>query len=345
MLPWIVIRTRRLLVVAVALVAAVSVAGYVAVARTGDLPDGVAANVNGVSVTEAAVESRMRALEALYGVAKPTTEELRDSFPRDTAKSIVVEQLMQNAARDRGIVIAEKSVSDALATLIEQRYPEGGRRAFVAALGEMGASEQQVRDEIEQQMMVARLFDDVTKDVSVSEAEVRQAFLDRRASLRTGEQRLIRNIVVDTRQDAVAVLDALRSGASFATVAKRSSLDGATRDHGGLLGTVTADQLDKQYAASAFAAALGQPFGPVHTAHGWNVGLVERAFPAHAATFAAVSEQLKTSLQQEKWAAVWTDWLRELLANADVEYAPSYRPADQDGVPEVALPSNVAGGN
>lgn len=345
MLPWIVTRTRRLLVVATVLVAAVSAATYVAVARTGDLPDGVAAKVNGVVVTETAVESRMNALEALYGVAKPTTEQLRDSFPRDTAKSIVVEQLMQDAARDRGIVIADKSVSDALATLIEQRYPEGGRRAFVAALGEMGASEQQVRDEIEQQMMVARLFDDVTKDVSVPESEVRQAFQERRATLGTGEQRLIRNIVVETRKDALEVLAALRSGASFAAVAKRSSLDGATRDKGGLLGTVTADQLDKQYATSAFAAALGQPFGPVHTAHGWNVGLVESAFPARAATFAAVSEQLKARLEQEKWGAAWTDWLRELIANADVEYAETYRPADPDGVPEMALPSDLAGGD
>jgi peptidyl-prolyl cis-trans isomerase C len=194
-------------------------------------------------------------------------------------------------------------------------------------------------------MMVARLFDDVTKDVSVSDAEVRQAFQARRASLGIGEQRLIRNIVVDTRKDALPVLAALRSGASFAAVAKRSSLDGATRDKGGLLGKVSADQLDKEYAASAFAAAVGQPFGPVHTSHGWNVGLVESAFPARAATFAAVSQQLKTSLQQEKWGAVWTDWLRELLANADVEYAESYRPADQDGVPEMALPSDLAGGN
>jgi len=336
MLPGIVVPTRRIVLIAVALAASIALASYVSVARDAGLPDGTAFKVNGVVVSQDAVASRMKAFQALYGVQKPQDQGKVDTFTRDTAKSMVVERLMEDAAQDKGIVVADKTVSDALAELIAQRYPDGGRRAFVAALGEMGASEQQVRDEIAQQMIVARLFDEVTKDADVSVDDVHTAFEQRRNQLGTPEQRVIRNIVVKSRADAESVLSALRSGADFGAVARRSSLDGATRAKGGLLGTVTAEQLDAEYAASAFAAAVGQPFGPVQTKYGWNIGLVTRAVPARPATFASVAKQLKTTLVQEKSVTIWTAWLRDLIGSAVVEYADAYLPADPNGVPDLA---------
>jgi peptidyl-prolyl cis-trans isomerase C len=333
MVPSIAIRARRLAVVLAALVVAVTAVGYVVVGKHDTLPKDAALKVGGAVISIDDVDSRMKALQALYGVEKPTDPKKLDTFRRDTAKSMAVQRLMEAAASTKGIVIADKAVRDSVAALIEQRYPDGGHTAFVSALGELGASEEQVRDEIAQQMMVARLFGDVTSNVSVSVGEVRAAFADRRSDLGTKAQRSLRNIVVASRSDALRVMRAIRSGASFAAVARRSSLDAATRNKGGKLGTMPASQLDPGYAAAAFAAAVGQPFGPVHTKFGWNVGLVERVVAARPATFGSVAAKLKTTLQQEKSVAVWTTWLEHLIATGDVVYADSYRPADPDGVP------------
>lgn len=223
--------------------------------------------------------------------------------------------------------------------MVEQRYPDGGRTAFVQALGDLGASEQQGPDEIEQQLPVARIFELVTRDVEVSDTELREEFAQRREELGTPERRTLRNIVVSTRGDAVRVLAALRAGAPFAAVAERSSLDSATRDKGGKLDTVAASQLATGHAAAAFEATVGRTFGPVKTKHGWNVGLVEGAVPAHPAAYAKVADTLRTALLGERAFQAWTDWLREPIREADVEYADDFRPADPDAVPDMGAPT------
>jgi peptidyl-prolyl cis-trans isomerase C len=329
--------------VAVAVLAAAAVVGYVVYQGRG-LPEGAAFSVDDTVVEADQVETRMKALQALYGIERPADDDRLDSFRRDTAKSMVVEILLREEAGDEDIVIADKAVQDTLTLLVEQRYPDSGRTAFVRALGELGASEKQVLDEIEQQMLVARLFDHVTGDVEVNDEQVREQFTDRRDELGTPERRTLRNIVVSTRAGAVRVLRALDAGVPFNQVVARSSLDAATRDKGGSLGTVAASKLAPRYAAAAFAAPVGHTFGPVHTRHGWNVGLVERALPARPAAYAKIADELRTTLVAERSFEVWTAWLRDVLADADVEYADDFRPDDPDEVPDMGAPTEMAPG-
>jgi peptidyl-prolyl cis-trans isomerase C len=327
---------RLAVIVAVSLVVAVAGISYLHFKTDGGLPDSVALKVDGTDVSKDTVASRMKALQALYGVKAPTNDKERRSFQRDTTKSLALEQMLEDAAKKKKIEIPDKSVDVALTDLITEKYSDGGKAAFVKALGDMGASEDQVKDEIRQQMLVARLFDDVTAQVRVSDGEVLDAFKTRQKDLAKPEQRTVRNIVVQTRADATKVLRALASGTGFAAAARQSSLDGATRDKGGLLGTVVAEDLDPTYAAAAFAARAGVPFGPVKTQYGWNVGLVEKVVASKAATLAGVTTTLKATLVKEKSIAVWSDWLKKLVAHADVDYASAYRPSDPDSIPALA---------
>jgi peptidyl-prolyl cis-trans isomerase C len=84
------------------------------------------------------------------------------------------------------------------------------------------------------------------------------------------------------RNAAVPPAQALDAGLPFSDAAARSSLDAATRDMGGSLGTVAGSALAPRYAAAAFGAPVDHTFGTVRTRRGWNVGLVERALPARA---------------------------------------------------------------
>lgn len=321
--------------VAVLLTLAVVLAGVglLVAKRTGGLPDDAAFAVGDSVVSTTEVTRRMKALQALYGVQPPEATGKTDAFRRDTTKSMAVQLLMDRAAKKLDIVVADKNVDDAMSRLIEDRYPDGGRDAYLRALGEKGASEAQVRDEVRQQLLVARLFEELTSDIAVTDDEVREAFEERRDELGGVEQRTLRNIVVLTKADARRVISALQAGVPFVQAAKRSSLDGATRTKGGLLGDVAASQLEASYSKAAFATGPGQVFGPVRTESGWNVGLVEQILPPKPMTFAEVQEALKAALVQEESVQVWTEWLRDLLRDGDVEYAETYRPKDPLSVP------------
>jgi peptidyl-prolyl cis-trans isomerase C len=303
---------------------------------TGDeLPEGVAFEVGDTSVSTDDVDQRIEALQALYGVEVPDDKDGEDTFRRDAAKSMAVQIMLEAEAEERGIAVAEKDVSDTLQLLIDQRYPQGGKVAFIDALGEMGATEDQVRAEIRSQILVSRLFDEVVGDVTVGDDELRSDFEERRDELGTPVRRVLRNIVVADRATATQVLRQLRSGTPFETAASSYSLDEATRDDGGLLGEVAATDLEGKYADAAFSADTGELFGPVRTQHGWNVGQVDRVVESVPATFARVRTALRQTLVAEKSLETWREWLADVIADHDVTYADRYRPDDPDAVPDI----------
>jgi peptidyl-prolyl cis-trans isomerase C len=309
-------------------------------ARADDLPDDAVFAYGGQTETVAQLQERIQTLKALYGVQPPDSPDTAksDTFRRDTAKAVAVGMVLDHAARDRGIVIADKAARDVLTRFISQQIGEGpdARSKFVQALGTTGTSEDAVLDEIKRQLAVSQLFDSVTRGTSVDDGEVTDAFAKRKAQLDTPERRQLTNIVVKTEEDADRALADLKAGTPFETLVAQRSLDGATRDKGGDLGQVTEAQLEDGYAKAAFATSAGGLFGPVQTAHGWNIGRVRQVLPPQPAVFDQVKDQLKQQLTLEKALAAWRGWLGAQLADANVRYADAYRPADPAAPPQQA---------
>jgi peptidyl-prolyl cis-trans isomerase C len=341
-------RRGRIIAVAILVTLLAAAGGGYYWYRSTQLPDGVALRVSGHDVTIDDLDKEADTLRALYGVTAPTEPAKLDQFRRDLAKAEAVSLILADQVSQHGIVIADKTSQDVLTRYITQQYGNGqsGHDQFVQALGTAGTNEAAVLGEISRQLAISQLFDQVTKDVTVTDDDVKAAFAQRKGSLGTPEKRDISNIVVATKDQADALVTQLQHGADFATLATTTSLDGSTRDSGGQLGQTTADQLDRGYAKVASTAPAGTVFGPVQTNHGWNVGRVNQIVAAVPAVFDQVSANLKQSLQLEKAMNVWRDWLSTQIRNAHVRYADAYRPADPNsapstdpGVPQVGSPS------
>jgi peptidyl-prolyl cis-trans isomerase C len=333
---------RRPTAVFLALGLAAGLATGLAVFRQPGVPAGAAFELGDRTVTITQVEERIDMLRALYGVQPPREEAALARFRRDSAKAVAVSLVLDDAARARGIVIADKTARDVLTRFVERQFPTGGRAEFVQALGTVGTSETDIIAEIRRQLAVSRLFDEVTGRVAVSDADVTAAFAERRDELGTPERRRVRNIVVATRGDAEQILRQLRGKADFAGLAQQHSLDASTRTKGGDLGLVSAAELESAYARPAFAARRGAAFGPVETSSGWNVGLVEEIVPAQAAAFAVVATQLRDDVQTERAVEAWRGWLAKEIRRADIRYADAYRPAHPDAAPDFS-PSPAGG--
>jgi peptidyl-prolyl cis-trans isomerase C len=326
---------RAQIVVAAAVLVAVATGGAGYVLSRAGLPEGAALQVADRLVTEQELERRTEILQALYGIQRPPDAEGLGRFNRDVAKAIAVSMVLDQAARERDIVVSDKYARDILTRFIEQQFPEGGRDAFVQALGTFGASERDVLDEIKTQTAVGDLFQQITADVKVTEDDVRLAYEQRRGELVTPEQRRVRNIVVTSRSEADKVLAQARSGADFTALVQQYSVDGSTRDVGGDLGLVTADVLEQEYAATAFAVGAGEYFGPVQTRNGWNVGQAAEVVAPTPLSFEQAQERVRQELWVERSSGTWRPWVEEQIRRADVEYAAGYRPADPDAAPQV----------
>jgi peptidyl-prolyl cis-trans isomerase C len=315
------------------------------VTRLTDLPEGVALRVGHTEVSEQELRQRMDAFDALYGIRAPKDGPARDSFIRESAKAVAVSIVIDQAAKQRGIVISDGAAQDAVNQLIAQKFGAGGRDGFVTLLGEVGASMRNVLDEIKRQQSFNQLVGQVTGGVpEPTEADARAVYDGHRAAMVLPSQRRLSNIVVGTEADAQMALQRIRSGTDFGALAKSLSLDQATRYTGGDLGYVTRDQLEDPYAQAAFAAPAGALFGPVRTKSGWNVGRVVEVRPEVPLAFEQVQEQLRDELRGERQTAAWNDWLGQRLRDADLTYADRYRPADPTGVPALKPATEAVGG-
>ena len=325
-------RGRRRVVAVVVVVAVV--AGLAAVALTalgsdGCPPDGAAVKVRGRVATVEELERRTELLKALYGVEPPDESDAKraDAFPRDLAKSVAVALIVEAEVEQRGLRAADKSVRDALDRYVAERFPEGGRARFVEALGNQGVSEGEVLAEFRRLLETNRLFQAVTEDAKVTDDELARAFEGRKERL---ARRRMRHLVVADEAQARAALARIQGGEPFAAVATAVSLDAATRDTGGDLGSLSAAELAPAFAEAVVAAAVGQPFGPVQTDLGWHLGLVEEVTPV---TLDEVRDSLRQQLVGERRLEIWRKYLGRQIADSGACYAARFRPTDPEAPP------------
>lgn len=300
------------------------------------LPEGVAFQYGDQAITVEALDKHAEMLKALYGVQPPKGSKM-DNFRRDVAKSYAVSLILDQAAADRGIKVADKQARDTLSRFVGERLGSGpdAYSQFIGSLADTGTSEQTVLDELKRRLAMTQLFEKETADIKdASDADVQKAFAERKNELATPERRQLSNIVVETKADAEQVAAALQKGKSFASEAKSNSLDGSTRDKGGDIGTIGRADLEPEYGKAAFGADKGDVFGPVKTQHGWNVGKVDKVVPGQPAEFEKIKKDLKDQLRTEATVSQWRGWLGDAIADADVRYADEYRPADPDAPPE-----------
>ena len=145
--------------------------------------------------------------------------------------------------------------------------------------------------------------------ISLSDDELRAAFDLRKDEFVTPERRDLRQMVFDTEQDASAALADLAAGKSFDDVAK-DRLQWTTSDTN--LGSVTRVDLTDELADLVFSVAINTPAGPIETAFGFHLVLVDQIEPGSEASFDEVREQIASTLIAEQAIDLVYDYANQL---------------------------------
>jgi peptidyl-prolyl cis-trans isomerase C len=144
--------------------------------------------------------------------------------------------------------------------------------------------------------MVRTRYDELSDDPDLTREEVRA-----------------RHILLDTEEEALAVIDELEAGADFAELAALRST-GPSGPEGGDLGFFRREQMVAPFAEAAFAMEPGSvSLSPVETQFGWHVIKVEERREAPPAF-----EELEPQLRQEIARQVYQALIDELREGADI---------------------------
>ena len=147
-------------------------------------------------------------------------------------------------------------------------------------------------------MLQQALAEKYLKDKTPTEQELRAEYDTQVAQLSRNEHRA-RHILVPTEIAATQILERLRKGEKFETLAK-DSLD-ASRDRGGDLGWFSPSSMVKPFAEAVVALKKGETIAkPVQTQFGWHIIRVDDIREVQPPPFEQVKEQLNQAVLAKK---------------------------------------------
>ena len=258
-------------------------------------PAPLAALVNGEYVFLADYERRVQQYEQALldqGMDPNTAEgqELLAESRKDVLEGMIDAVLIEQGAAAMGLVVGDEELEAQLQADVETG---GGQAAFDEWLQVTGQTREDYMEMLRQTLLAQRVMETVTAGVT-EEAEQVHA----------------RHIVVQTEEEAQGILAALEEGANFEDLARKQSVDEATRENGGDLGWFPRGLVAAELEEAAFALQPGQVSQPVRLGEGFHIlQVLERD--------AARSLSLETQMDVQR--SLFEKWLDELRASAQIE--------------------------
>ena len=193
---------------------------------------------------------------------------------------------------------------------LKANFPNGSWDEMLKA---RGLSEADVQQALREQIILDKAL---AKDVTIAPASVKSYFDKNHATLDKPEMVQARHILVANAATAQKVEDALKSGQSFAVVAKQYSTDPGTKDKGGELGFFRRGQMVPAFDKVAFTLPINQISAPVKSPFGFHIIQVEARQPGQKATLENSTAKISDTLRQQQEAPLIQPFLQGLQQKA-----------------------------
>jgi len=273
---------------------------------------------NAVAVVGSDTVTKTQFNDLLEG-AKRTYKARKTPFPKagtsqykslqDQAMQYLVQQSeLEQRAKDLKVAVTDKDVADRLKQ-IKTQYFGGSEARYQAQLKQQGLTEEQIKIDLHAQILSEKLYNEVTKDVKVSDADVKKYYDEHKSTYAQKASRDVRHILVNTKKLADDVESQLKAGGDFAKLAKKYSKDPGSAAQGGKL-TVSRGQTVPPFDKAAFSLKTNEISAPVHTTYGWHIiQPLSAVKPAKQTPLKDVKEQIRQQLLQTKKTDAMTKWV------------------------------------
>ncbi|MBY6164332.1 peptidylprolyl isomerase [Pseudooceanicola nitratireducens] len=149
----------------------------------------------------------------------------------------------------------------------------------------------------ERAMMAAEAVSRVL-DAAVTDAAIEKAYQDTYGNAEPEMEFKAAHILVETEDEAKAIVEELEGGADFAAVAKEKST-GPSGPNGGDLGWFGKGMMVAPFEEAVVAMEAGDISAPVQTQFGWHVILLSETRMKEAPALDTVRDELQAQVEQE----------------------------------------------
>jgi peptidyl-prolyl cis-trans isomerase C len=226
--------------------------------------------------------------------------------------------------RSSDLAIAEEEVGGNLPAMT----PEGRRDYLVSYLSDMmlvakAAEEKKMAEDADFKRRLSYLRNKLLMETmlqaesksAVTDAAMHKVYDDATKQMAGEKEVRARHILVETEDEAKAVVAELKKGTDFGELARLKSKDPGGAAEGGDLGYFTKDQMVPEFSEAAYKLDKGQLSDPIKTQFGWHVIRVEDKRDRPVPPFEQVKDQIETYVVRKAQA----EMIAKLRQGAKIE--------------------------
>ncbi|MGM0368794.1 MAG: peptidylprolyl isomerase [Bacillota bacterium] len=272
------------------------------------------ATVNGSEISNSDFQSQVN--QTLSQSQGEVSDSQVLSLKKRVLDQLVDRKLIEEELEERGLVkeISEEKVDQRLDKIVEDSQFET-KDELADRLKQAGRSIDDIREQLKQSLAMQKLFDNVLKDIEVTDEEVAGQYEEISAS-----HILIKNEDKNdkkAKEKAEKALEELNSGKDFATVAEEYS-EGPSAERGGELGSFSQGKMVPGFEDVAFDLDKGEISDPVKTKFGYHVIKVTDKKEATGEEFEKEKGKIKEELLNNKKKEAFNSWIADKKDKADV---------------------------
>lgn len=280
------------------------------------------ATVNGEKITQSSFDKIVNLYVANFKQSyntDPSKDAAQMKQIKEMALDDMIDQLVlyQEATKQK-YKASSSEIATSLKTFKEQTGGETGYKSFLK-LASMTDAE--FKEEIGKQIVIGKLADKVTKNVTASEAEAKAYYDTHLSEFGTPREVKVSHILVKTEKEAYDVLEKLEAGADFGDLAQKVSIEPAAKQSKGDLGWVNADTgFVAEFKEAALKLKKGEmTMTPVKTQFGYHIIKAFDEKQAKIEKFESVKDEAKVKAKAEKQKTTWSNYVETLKKKAIIK--------------------------
>jgi len=264
-----------------------------AAAKTAKVPDAP-------DFKQCIADKKKTAAKPAKGQPEPTEAQFKtqckqqyDQFEQQVMGFLIRSTWLDQEANRLKVKVADSTINKQIDDIKKQQFAQkGSYEKFLQGAG-------LTNEDVLYQQRIRELQNQITSKVTkgkdkVTDAQIEAYYNKNKSRFSSPERRDLRIVLTKDKAKAQQAKKALESGQSWKSVAKKYSVDQASKNKGGALPGVAKGQQEPAFDKAIFAATKGKLTGPIKTQFGWYVFDVSKVTPTKQQTL----EESKTSIKQ-----------------------------------------------
>jgi parvulin-like peptidyl-prolyl isomerase len=251
------------------------------------------------------------------GQVPPATAQLKSqceqqykALSQEVLGFLISSEWVVGEASALGVKASDKEVKKRFEQIKTTQFPKAAE--FEKFLQSSGQTVSDLLLRVKLNLLSSKIQEKIAKTkATVTQAQIEKYYKENPQRFGVPEKRSVEIILTKTEAAAAKAKQEVASGKSFASVAKRVSIDPTSKANGGLLPQVIKGQEEKTLDTAIFSAKPNVLSGPVKTVFGYYIYEVKSTTPGSQLTLAQAQSSIKQQLTATQQQSALTKFVKD----------------------------------